>query len=306
MTSKSLILVAGLTATLALGGCDQVKKLVGGGAPKGQVAATVAGDEITTLEVRQEMGGFTSRDPKVMKQAEQAALQRIILRRLIVAQAKEQKLDKTPEYTLQVKRGEEALLTQLYQRKIATSIAVPSRDEAAAFVAANPDRFANRQIYVVDQLVVGPNKVPPDQLRPLKTLDEVRALFEREGVTYQGTTATLDSLSADQRLIAEIKKLPPGEVFILPQAGGSLLFNRIVETKSAPFQGDMAVNFATNVLRQQKAQEAVVRQVELLRKSSDSKITYNDAFKPPADAKGAAPAAAAPAAAAPAAPAAKP
>ena len=82
MKTKALVVVAAVSAGLALSGCDQVKKLVGGGKPTGQVVATVDGEEITSLQLRAELGNFSSRDPNIMKAAQQQALQRIILRRL--------------------------------------------------------------------------------------------------------------------------------------------------------------------------------------------------------------------------------
>src|SRR5438128_6450086 len=113
--SKSLFLTVAVVASLSLGGCGQIKKLMGGGKAEGQVVATVNGDEITAIELRQELGNFASRDPKIMKAAQQRALQGIILRKLMVQQAKEQKLDKSPDYAVQVQRGEANLLVQMYQ-----------------------------------------------------------------------------------------------------------------------------------------------------------------------------------------------
>lgn len=299
MKSKSLILTAILAASLTIGGCDQAKKLLGG-KPSGQVVATVNGEEITALELRQEMGNFSSRDPKVMKAAQQRALQGLILRKLIVQQAKDQKLDKQPDYTLQVHRGEENLLVQLYQRKIAGSVAVPSRAEAETYMAANPAKFSGRRILIVDQIVAPPNKIAPAQFEATKTLDDVKALLDANNVPYQTNVAAIDTLSMDPRLLEQIEKLPADEVFVIPQSG-NLLFNKISETRPVPFRGDPAVAYATNALRAQRAQEAVVRQVDVLRKGAESEITYNEAFKPPPESKtGAAPPAPASAPVAPA------
>jgi EpsD family peptidyl-prolyl cis-trans isomerase len=276
-----------------LGGCDQVKKLASGGKPAGQVVATVNGDEITALELRQEMGGFTTRDPAVLKAAQQRALEGIILRKLVVQQAKEQKLDKSADYSVQVSRGEEALLAQLYQRKVGSSVAVPTRDEAESYIAAHPEKFADRRVLVVDQLIAGPNKIPQERLRPINSFDELKALFDAEKVPYQANVATIDTLTANAAVLEQISKLPPGEIFVVPQGGG-YLFNKVVDSRPAPFEGDTAVTFAINVLRNQRAREAVARQLEVMRKSADKSIVYNEAYKPqPAVKKAAAPAPAA-------------
>ena len=144
MKIRALVIVAAVSAGLSLSGCDQVKKLMGGGKPSGQVVATVDGEEITSLQLRTELGNFGSRDPEVMKAAQQQALQRIIMRKLIAKKAREEKLDKGTDYTLQVERGQEALLAQLYQRKLATKAPQPTKAEAEAYVTANPARFLSR------------------------------------------------------------------------------------------------------------------------------------------------------------------
>jgi hypothetical protein len=241
LKAKSLMLVVVLPAALTLAGCDQVKKLVGG-KPKGQVVATVGGEEITSIELGRELGNFSSKDPKIMKAAQQQALQQIIMR---------------------------DLLTQ-------------------------------------------PNgKIKPDQLKALKTLEDVKALFDAQAIPHRENVATIDTLNTDPRMIDQIDKLPAGEVFIVPQQG-ALMFNRIASSKSLPIQGDMAVNYALGVLRNQKAQALVRTQMIALRSGAEKSITYNPAYKPdkpftPPPAPGAAPTPAAsgvPAASAAAAPAA--
>lgn len=304
MKAKTLMLAAVLPAALMLSGCNQVKKLVGG-KPKGQVVATVNGEEITTTELGTELGNFTSKNPATMKAAQQQALQQIIMRDLIAQKAKEAKLDKSPEYAVQARRGEESLLAQLYQRKLAAAAAVPSRQDAEGFVQAHPQMFGERKIIVLDQVIANPTKLHKEQITPLKTLEDVKSLLTSQGIQYQETVTAVDTMSADPRMVAEIEKLPAGEIFVAPQRG-AVVFNRINQTRSAPVTGDMAITVATNALRNQKAQDLVRTQMIALRQGAESSIVYNPAFKPAKPftappAPGAAPAAAPEAAPAPAA-----
>ncbi len=301
MKSKALLVALAVSTSLTLSGCDKIKGLVGG-KPSGQVVATVNGQEITSLELKAEMNGFASRDAKVMKAAQQQALQQIILRRLVVQKARDQKLDKTPDYSMQVRRGEEGLLTQLYERKISGTVAPPTQRDAENYVVSHPEQFANRKIINLDQVVAAPNKVDPQKLAALKTLEDVKALFDANNIPYQESSGELDTLSANPQMIAQITKLGPGEVFVVPQRG-AYVFNRIAGTRTVPFRGDMAVNYATNVLRQQHGQDAVRRDVVALRNAAEAKIVYAPGFKPDKPVAPGAPAAAA--AAQPAAPPAK-
>jgi EpsD family peptidyl-prolyl cis-trans isomerase len=291
MKSKALLIAMCLATGITMSGCDRVKGMIGG-KPKGQVVATVNGEEITALELRSELGGFGSRDPAVMKAAQQQALERIILRRILAQEAKKQKLDKTPEFTTQLHRGEETLLAQLYQRKLAQTVGQASKQDAQAYVAAHPDQFANRRVLFVDQVIAAPNKIPVERYKPLKSLTEVKALLDSEGVVYQQNAVVLDTLSADPRIVAQLATLPPGEVFLIPQQG-ALLFNQINDQRSTPFTGDMAVNYAMNVIRGQKAQETVGKRIEAMRKAAEKEVVYNAAYNPkapPAKAGAAAPA----------------
>ena len=76
---------AALLACIAMSGCG----LVGGGskAPKGQVVATVNGEEITITELNRELGGASPANPEERKAMEQAALQSITIRPRLVPRA---------------------------------------------------------------------------------------------------------------------------------------------------------------------------------------------------------------------------
>ncbi|MFL5296754.1 MAG: EpsD family peptidyl-prolyl cis-trans isomerase [Phenylobacterium sp.] len=302
MNKKAILLAAAIPLVMGLGGCDKVKRLIGG-KPKGQVVATVNGEEITTLQLQSELGGFRSKDPKVIKAAEQQALQQIILRDLLAQKAREAKIDKTPEYTMQLRRGQDTLLAQLYERKLASGVAQPSRQEAEEFVSTHPEMFAQRKVIIVDQIIGVLPKVNKEQIEAIKTLEDVKQLFNSENAPFQENTGTLDTLTANPQMTAQIEHLPPGEVFVTRE-GEALAFSRLTDIKTLPITGDLAVNYAINALRNQKAQTLLKTQIEALRKGAEKSITYSADFKPPPP-KPAAPAGAAPAAGA-AAPAAQP
>ncbi|WP_293454354.1 EpsD family peptidyl-prolyl cis-trans isomerase [Phenylobacterium sp.] len=286
MKTKGVTLVAvAVVASMTLAGCDKVKGLLGR-KPSGQVVATVSGEEITTLELRNQLGGFSSRDAETMKRARQAALNRLILQDVVAQEAKKQKLDKSVDYNLRVEDGKKRVLAQLFERKIAQSVQTPSRTDAENFVAAHPEMFANRQVMVVDQVIAQPKKFEPEKYRPLKSLDEVKAMLNTDGAAYQESVSTIDTVSTDPRMTQQITKLPPGEVFVVPQRGG-LVFNQVRDARTLPIRGDVAVSMATSMLQQQRTREAVAKQIEGLRKAAEGSIVYADSFKDlkPTDAK---------------------
>ena len=301
---------AALLACIAMSGCG----MIGGGskAPKGQVVATVNGEEITITELNRELAGASSANPAERKAMEQAALNAIITRKVVAQAAKEQKLDKTPLFAQQEQQAKEAMLVGAMQRQIASTVVAPTRPEAEKFVADHPNMFAQRRVMVVDQIVVG--KFRPELMKefePMTTLEQIEAVLERENIEFQRNTTVLDTLNAPENLTETLMKLPAGEIFVFPR-GNAIFVNQIRDSRVMPFTGDRAINYALAGLKTLRTQEAVGKQIETMRKGAEAKVTYNDKYKPaPAKpaaaapaAKGAAPAApAAPAPAAPAAPA---
>lgn len=272
-------LVLGTAACVLLAGCEK-----GGKEPKGQVVATVNGDEITAIDLRNEMGNFRAPDAKIRKAAEQAALDRIIQRKLLFAAAEERKLDKTPEYAQQKERMEELALIQFWQSRIASAVPPPNKDEIDAFVAANPDLYSARKILLIDQvrtpLVQDPALI--EQLKPLKTLEEVTALLNSKNVRFQQGGAQLDALTTPPPLFKQIIKLPPAEVFVIPQ-GNVLTINRIRETRVVPVPAEVATAHATQLLRTERTQTAVERELGAAVSAGRAKkdaIKYAKAFQP--------------------------
>jgi EpsD family peptidyl-prolyl cis-trans isomerase len=278
MPSKPLLALTLAGVALAATGCDKIKSTLSG-KPSGQVVATVNGEEITSLELRNELGGFSSRDPKIMKQAQDQALQQIIIRDLLAQKAKAQKMDKVPQYSLQVRRGERTLLAQMYEGKLFGNVAPPTRKEAENYIVNNPDKFANRRIFVLARVVAPADRIPKENVPSIKTMDELKAFLDARSIPYQETATVVDTLNAEPEAIRGMEKLPPGEVFVF-QSGNAFVFNNIVQTRSAPFRGELAVQFATDQLRRAQAQDFVQTQIVGLRRAAESSITYAKGYKP--------------------------
>ncbi len=167
------------------------------------------------------------------------------------------------------------------QKRIASQVPPPTRDEAERFVMDHPDMFANRKFFIVEQLRM---KRPSDpdklkELEPLKTMDQVVAWLVQQHLSYDHGIDTVDTLANNPQLNDFLLKLPPDEVFVIP-AGDYLLIDKIIETKELPLTGDTAVDRATDVLRNQRTVEAVARAENQILARSASTIRYNDAYKP--------------------------
>jgi EpsD family peptidyl-prolyl cis-trans isomerase len=267
-------------SVLALSACDQ-------GAPKaptGQVVASVGGREITRRELQTEMTGLTAATPAIQKEQQKAALQRLVQRAILVNAAKEQGVDKDPAFALLAQRATDMVMVQMLERKVLASVPAPSGEEVAQFMQTNPDMFAQRRLFDVEQIRM---PLPSDakvikQLEPLKTMDEVAAFLAKQNISFQRGANVMDARGQDPKLLKAIIALPPGEIFIL-SSRSEVFLNQIRNTRLQPFEGKEATQFALNSLKAQRSREVVARQLRgyLSKAQQDVRMSAEFTTPPP-------------------------
>jgi EpsD family peptidyl-prolyl cis-trans isomerase len=280
-STRTLALAA--VACVALSGCGQKK-------PSGQVVATVKGKEITSVELSNELGGFQAPSAEVRKAAERQALSAIITRKVLAQAAEKAGIAKTPAFAQQEQSLRERLLIQDWQQQIAKNVPPPSHEEVAKFITDHPDLYGQHKIFETDQ-VRFPRPANPEilkQLEPAKTLEDVKAFLTTNKVPFQEGKSEFDALRLDPALEAQIAKLPPGEVFLVP-AQGLVIASLITNTRVEPVTNDIATRHATEYLKGQRTQQALQNQFGNVLAAAKKDIVYSKAYEPPKTPSSAAP-----------------
>ena len=284
MFDKRFLLVA---APLALAACGDKAS-----APTGQVAANVNGEEITTTDISTELNGATAPTPEGQKNLQRMALENIINRTILAQAAEAEGLAKGPEFAVIERKAKQAALVELLQRNLSKTIPQPSAEEIDNFIAANPSMFANRKIFVVDQIVVTQaNQEVMKALQPVKTMADAQAVLAKFNIKGNNAVGVIDSVTIPPQAAQQIGALPPDEVFIIP-AQGALRINHVRSSQTDPITGEQARNIAKELLTRQRGQTAMQTSLGDRIKAGRAKVKYNDAFAPPKPPAGAAPAAA--------------
>lgn len=268
---------------ILLAGCE--KK------PEGQVAAVVNGDEITLQEINTEIGNANIPAGADSKEVQRAALQRIVERRLLAQSAKEDGLDKTPEYLIRSRQINDALLVQLLGQRAEKSFEVPDQQAINKYMAENPSMFAGRKMYVVDRIQFG---LPSDvaQLKTLESahsMDEVAKTLNGLGIKFERGAAKMDSAQLGQQRLDQILALPAGEPFVIPENG---MVTVAVITGESPLAGSSAemTAMATQALRRKALTTSLEQRLKQARAKGE--IKYQPEFAPKSASRlGAAPAA---------------
>lgn len=284
MLDKRLLLLA---APLALAACGDKAS-----APTGQVAANVNGEEITTTDLDSELNGATAPTPEGQKQLQQMALENIINRTILAQAAEAEGLAKGPEYAVLERKAKQAALVELLQRKVGGTIPKVGAEEIDNFIAENPSMFAQRRVFVVDQIIVPQaNQELARALQPVKTMADAEAVLQQRNIQSNKTVGVIDALTIPPQAAQQIAALPADEVFIIP-SGAGIRINHVRSSQVDPITGDQAKNIARELLSRQRTQTAMQSSLAERVKAGRANVKYNDAFAPPKQPAGAAPAAA--------------
>jgi peptidyl-prolyl cis-trans isomerase C len=271
---------ATIALALTLSACGEKE---GAALEKGQVLATVNGTDITANELNAELiGAQLPAAGEQRKAIEQQALQGLVDRTILSGIAREKALDKSPIFVSQKRRAEENLLVQLLQRDIASKISPTTPAEAKSFIESNPQLFADRKIYQLDQIQF---QMPQDLSKlkayePLKTMEEIALQLTRDGLQYRRAPGALDPVATAPNILSQITSKPQGEIFIIP-ANGALVATRIVGSKPEPFSGQKAEQFAMNAVQQKKIAAATEKELAERIKKSREAVKYQEGYAPP-------------------------
>ena len=248
-------------------------------APEGQVIARVNGQEITLSELNSELIANNLGKRADDKAVSKAMVERLIARKLLVEVARDSGLDKTSEYVLARQRTEENELAGLAQRQMMSQVKPPTREEAEKYIRENPGTFNNRKLMTLEQIrfLQPANANDVKLIEPAKTLDQVAELLKQNSIRFERVPTVLDTTSISRELADRIDSLPPGEVFIISN-GQMVLANVIREKRPAAIPEEARVQYASQLIQQQRVAKGIEAQVDQLKKKAT--LTYQKGYDP--------------------------
>lgn len=245
----------------------------------GQTVAVVNGEEITSAELNETLQRANIPQAADREAVTARVLEGLIDRKLLVQQAREEGIDKSPDFISAQRRAtEDLLIGMLSQRKTRTA-EVPKQNELDSFMAQHPERFAKREIWNLNQVIY---KTPEGdgvaaQIKSTKTLDQLASVLSANKIAFERKNAQLNTASLPNEIYSQINKLPAGEPFLVP-AGEMTVASAIVARNASPLVGEEANKIAAQQFRQSEGTTKMTDQVKSLR--AKAKIEYKEGFGP--------------------------
>lgn len=259
-----------LVAAVGLTACGSKEKKAG------QALARVNGEEITILQVNDELshGGV---QPDQQEAAAKQVLEKLIDRQLILAEAMRVKIDRTPEVMKAIERAKTQIIVQAYLKSATSKTSKPSQVEIDDYFQNHPEYFTNRKQFDMKQLVLATSDLD-NKLMPVidsaKSLDEVAAWMDAHNISYQRGQLSRSTADVPPEMATKLLALPQGQMFIVREGANSLI-NTIIDIKESPVPAKIAAPQIAQYLINKKANEIAGAEITHLR--SSAKIEYLNA-----------------------------
>ena len=257
-----LLTVAGLAAC----GGDKQKKV-------GQALASVNGEEITALQLNEELqrAGVPAAQQEA---ASKQLLEALIDRQVVENGALKEKIDRDPKVMQAIERAKALIISQAYMQKKLSGIARPSKAEVEDYFNKHPELFSNRKQFDMRQLLIS-SKDMNDALKQVidksKSLDEVAAWMESNKIGFARGQVSRTTTELAPELVAKLQAMPKGQLFIINEGERAMLMT-IVDIKEVPVKLAAAAPQIEQYLVNTRTKDAAKQEMERLRAAA--KIEY--------------------------------
>lgn len=257
-----LLTVAGLAAC----GGDKQKKV-------GQALASVNGEEITALQLNEELqrAGVPAAQQEA---ASKQLLEALIDRQVVENVALKEKIDRDPKVMQAVERAKALIISQAYMQKKLSGIARPSKAEVEDYFNKHPELFSNRKQFDMRQLLIA-SKDMNDALKQVidksKSLDEVAAWMESNKIGFARGQVSRTTTDLAPELVGKLQSMPKGQLFIINEGDRAMLMT-IIDIKDVPVKLAAAAPQIEQYLVNTRAKDAAKQEMERLRAAA--KIEY--------------------------------
>lgn len=226
-------------------------------APDGQVLARVNGEEITVpeLNVEARARGLSIGSDVA---ARDALLQELVDRRLLAQAARDQGLDRTPDYILQSRRAAELTLVEELTEAAGHAARRPTPQQLDAFIAANPQAFGQRAVVTVEQMSL-PGPLAADKAAAVvgaPSLEQAAAILGNPALAGSKAMQTWDTARLDRPSAAALLQAPADRLLVLHPPGSGWLVLRKISAVPSPVVAGQQQATALALINAEESQQA--------------------------------------------------
>ncbi|HXY21192.1 MAG TPA: EpsD family peptidyl-prolyl cis-trans isomerase [Burkholderiaceae bacterium] len=269
---RPVVLSLSALAALALSACSESRS-----ATATQVAVKVNKDEITTLQVNEQLArlpnGISSdqQEPATRK-----VLSGLVTQQLLVQQAVERKLDRDPQVLGALEAARLNILAQAYVQRVILPQAKPTEQEVRKYYADNPALFSERKIYRLQELSIEANADQEKQIEltaaHAKSLKELADYLRQKKIAFSADSGVRTAEQLPLARLPQIAQLKTGNVLVFSTGSNRASALEVLASESQPVDDKKATPVIEQYLTNRKRDELASLEVKRLRDAA--KIQY--------------------------------
>ena len=265
----------GVLTVAALSGCG------GGSVKAGQVAVKVNKDEITVLQVNEQLSRLPAGiAPDLIEPLKRKVVSALINEQLLVQQAVEHKLDRDPGVILALDSARRKILAQAYVQHVITPQAKPTEQEIRNYYADNPALFSERKVYRLHELTIDAN---PEQEKAIEalagsahSLKQVADYLHEQKISFSAISGVRSAEQLPLAHLPQIAQLKPGGVLAFPNGDNHLSAVEVLAVQSQPVDDKKATPGIEQYLTNRKRDQLAADEMKRLRDAA--KVEYMGDF----------------------------
>lgn len=246
-----------------------------------QTVARVNGEEITVYQVNNEL----QRANVQADQQNEAAIKvasALVDRQILKQAAHKTRVDRKPHVMQAIENAKTQILAQAYIEDKVTTLAKPTEAEISDYRAKHADIFANRKIFVMDEIAFKVEAANVQEIQALsstaKTLQDVAHWLDAHQIRYSNKQASHAAETLPSQLLGKLASMAVGDLIFINANGGTVVA-RMMEIKSAAIADNDSKSLIERMIFDQKRKQMVEDEVKRLR--AEAKIEYiNKKFEP--------------------------
>jgi EpsD family peptidyl-prolyl cis-trans isomerase len=221
-----------------------------------QSLVSVNGEEITVYQLNNELLRVKFQ-PTQKDLVSKQIIQGLIDRQILIEAAKEEKLDQKPAVMQLIENSKSQLLAQAYLESRLSSISKPNKTEIDNYRSEHGNIFANRKIYLTDQIVF---KLGPEQINEMRSIvklgsqKELEEWLKARGIKSILKHAEISPETLQPQLLPQFSKMKIGQMVFINSRDPEGVTEAIVLTglKDSPISEKDSAPIIEKILVQQK------------------------------------------------------
>lgn len=207
-------------ALLPISGCGEKKKA----RVETQVAARVAGEDITVQQINQVLQEQRNLRPELADAAGRLVLERLIDQQLAVQKAESLKLERDPRVQQQLEAARRQVLARAYAERTGESAARPTPAEVSQYYQDKPALYRERRVFSIQELAIEarPEQLPGlrQQLETAKSIGEFVEYLKSEHIRFAANQAVRASEQLNPAALETLLRMKEGQASLLQGSSG--------------------------------------------------------------------------------------